>query len=438
VTRSLRASESETKLTLISRKNSRFTSPSNSSPSRCSPSSMSSSSMTSTSNPPSKPRPTLPTELVEDILAQDSLSKVDLARCCLVSRQFLHPARQSLYATLHFTCHKSRAGAKAQYVFNTRSLHLLSTLRRSPALCSLVVALYCDSTGLDPSGVANRKEVTENLKELLEILPRVHQLLLLSEVYRPLRAHVVSQASRWTVLKLARIDGAEALTGVVSFPKLKKLICQFLPGDSDFQPLYFPSKLTHLSFNRVFASQTSIPDATSSPLEFFRLKGDDFLKLPDVLRLPRLHRLELQDLNTYSNHIRKVSEIISRCQHLTSLSLSISSPSSSDLHSLLKCLPKPLARLDFPDAFPLDSLKILLTSETLDFSLRTIGFLKKGSEDEEDPGVKELASFARLCASKGIEIEYISRDHSLLGASFSPFCLFSILGPCELLSNLLT
>jgi len=44
--------------------------------------------------------PTLPTELIEQIMQEANFSKSDLVQCCLISRQFLNPARKLLYRHL--------------------------------------------------------------------------------------------------------------------------------------------------------------------------------------------------------------------------------------------------------------------------------------------------------------------------------------------------
>jgi len=47
---------------------------------------------------------TLPTELIEQIMQEAKFSKQDLVQCCLISEQFLNPARKLLYRQLDVYC----------------------------------------------------------------------------------------------------------------------------------------------------------------------------------------------------------------------------------------------------------------------------------------------------------------------------------------------
>jgi len=95
--------------------------------------------------------PTLPTELIDQILREANYSKQDLVQCCLISRQFLNPARKLLYRQLELRFSEvqeeetstTRLGRPASFVLpSKRTALLLRTLEDSSTLRQVPLSLY--------------------------------------------------------------------------------------------------------------------------------------------------------------------------------------------------------------------------------------------------------------------------------------------------------
>ncbi|GAA6014762.1 hypothetical protein JCM10207_006932 [Rhodosporidiobolus poonsookiae] len=83
--------------------------------------------------------PPLPRELLEQIMASPDLDKQTLARCALLSRDWLDFARRHLYRDLHFTLYDNpRAPPALRYAHDSSSLKLLVTLDKDVGLGDLV------------------------------------------------------------------------------------------------------------------------------------------------------------------------------------------------------------------------------------------------------------------------------------------------------------
>lgn len=95
--------------------------------------------------------PTLPTELIDQIMQETKLSKSELVQCCLISKQFLNPARKLLYRQLEMRF--SEVNEEEIFVYDLgrpnslvlpskRTTLLLQTLQDNINLRQLPLSLY--------------------------------------------------------------------------------------------------------------------------------------------------------------------------------------------------------------------------------------------------------------------------------------------------------
>ena len=128
-------------------------------------------------HPATRSPPSLPTELISQILQSPRLSKSDLARCCLVNRQFLSLSRLSLYRSVVITFLEDRQENRQEdrwYLDETTRL-LIRTLETNIPLSRKVSKLRFKGNWLSPkaAGLATRvkcgsfSKVTEGIFGML-------------------------------------------------------------------------------------------------------------------------------------------------------------------------------------------------------------------------------------------------------------------------------
>ncbi|GAA5986505.1 hypothetical protein JCM5350_001350 [Sporobolomyces pararoseus] len=126
---------------------------------------------------------TLPPELLDEILTEELLRQSDLARCCLVSRQFLQFSRPALYSSVGCNFFATPGSNKME----NSTFKFLQTLRVSSIARHLVNGLAFVS--FEKSGwgddwdetVAEAVEVTsydEIIVEMLDLAPQITRLAL--------------------------------------------------------------------------------------------------------------------------------------------------------------------------------------------------------------------------------------------------------------------
>lgn len=224
--------------------------------------------------------PTLPTELIEDILAQDSLSTADFARCCIVSRQFLSPARRLLYSSIRIFCYLETISQPVGCYLAEDSVLLVETLRSSSMLRSLVKAVHCYTISAFVRDHDLGGGAIQVLEELLETLPEVNQLSLRAHAFNPLWNYILSRPSKWISLGIQSIDQHSVFHANTPFTNLEKLRCGRFPEFDNSRTLYLPPRLTHLDLRYIERQPSSILNAASSP------SGSSVFRLDTLLNLP--------------------------------------------------------------------------------------------------------------------------------------------------------
>jgi len=365
-------------------------------------------------------RPTLPTELIEEILEQPSLSKADLASCCLVSRQFLNPARRPLYSTITIDHTTRTTGGRFKSTLTERSLLLVRSLRSSSTLRGVVISLCCERSfrregeeHVSTDHANSAMEVTELIKDVLDSLPRVNRLYLRHLSCLPLQNYARSLGQKWTHLELLEADVDRNFVAHSPFPNLERLVCGGPFTEDDRRQFFLPPRLTHLELRSWEPSPFSIPNAASSPLQFLRILSIDLVNLPDLSKLPRLQHLKVVDFEDGNAFIRRVAESISHYRSLTSLTLlgfNLADDEDLCLH-LCKRLPDSLIYLNLLSVIPLNSLVTVVERETLT-SIRTLGLSDDClCKDQED----DLERLRGTCERKGIELVKGEQDISIFG-----------------------
>ncbi|GAA5822261.1 hypothetical protein JCM5353_001548 [Sporobolomyces roseus] len=128
--------------------------------------------------------PTLPAELIDQIMQETKLSKSDLVQYCLISRQFLNPARRLLYEVLEMRFsevsekEEARLGRPNSLVLpSKRTTLLLRTLQDNDNLRQLPLSLYfldVQSTASPPVQTSRtRSQVMEDVLALTSNVQKV-------------------------------------------------------------------------------------------------------------------------------------------------------------------------------------------------------------------------------------------------------------------------
>ncbi|GAA5969455.1 hypothetical protein JCM3765_006892 [Sporobolomyces pararoseus] len=377
---------------------------------------------------------TLPPELLDEILSQKSLSKSDLARCCLVSRQFLQLSRPSLYSTIScdfvWTPELNRMDIK--------SFNLLRTLRSSSVVRQCLgdlrfdIILEGESDDWDER-MAEAVEVTSfsgAIVEMLNLASRVTRLALASDHFGGVLRYLCLHGSRWTELNVRHLALGVDSTSESDFKNLRKLYSFRISPAGDGCRIRLPPDLDTLEFVSISHPLTII-NASTAPLRFLRLEITAVNKLPDIVKLP-----QLQHLYVYAwimpCTVSSVAGVLNRCGGLVSLSLDYSEGDRFDsVSDLLPRLDLPIICLRFPESAPLADLAGLITSGHFK-TVRTLSLSKQGLQ--EDFSMQDLAILSQVCRIRGISIEYI--DRSVLYQKWTQLCKRSpfVATPSNLLS----
>jgi len=172
--------------------------------------------------------PPLPTELISQILQSTRLSKSDLARCCLVNRQFLCVSQELLYRTIIIRLYEQCQG----WHYVDTSLSLLCTLGSNLALNSTVSELYLKglfiSQGVFDTAVrCNRASLLMVVTFTFDMLDSLVTLDLERWMWEraEIQNVVVEYGHRWKGLRLRNGTLAEEDSRWTALPNLAELDC---------------------------------------------------------------------------------------------------------------------------------------------------------------------------------------------------------------------
>jgi len=245
--------------------------------------------------------------------------------------------------------------------------------------------------------------------ELVLSLPRVNQLHLRSPAFDSLRDFAFMYEHLWTSLELSYVDIEGVFGETILFTALEALKCRFLLTSSYSQSIHLPPRLTHLDI-AIDTPNTSIfpiVNVLSSPIRSLCIPIHDFVNFPDFADLPQLHHLEVRSCNYGNDNVSRLSDTITRCQFLTSLTLELSPRfRHEEVLDLFKRLPKRLTRFHLPTSAPFRPLKRFLGGE-VPTSLRIIGISKEGVAEEL--AEEEVEILLKLCRTKEIEVQYLAQ-----------------------------
>jgi len=184
----------------------------------------------------SSPSPTLPPEIIDEILRDNQLSKADLARCCLLSRQFLLVPQARLYHSIRF---KLFVDSQVSYWFHdSEAVSLLSTLESNVALRQEVKKLELlgfevepvDKTTYSNDELDNSPTAVVMVRRIFDLLPDVKRLSLNGTLHYVTRTIdlVLDYGQRWEDLSVEgflfgrRFDATKSIS---ELPNLKRLSC---------------------------------------------------------------------------------------------------------------------------------------------------------------------------------------------------------------------
>ncbi|GAA5836120.1 hypothetical protein JCM5353_002625, partial [Sporobolomyces roseus] len=334
--------------------------------------------------------PYLPPELVDHILQDSSLSKSDLARCCLVNRDFVQSARPLLYAELAVTTICLLVGEECW--LDNATLLLFRTVSGNP---SLGIG-YATSTGV--SHVDTYMWSSDRVRE--SILARGLQWKEFVTGGAFLEEDTHGNRRTWSKLR-----------------NLKELRCEVVKrNNGDTSPI--PDHLEVLDITYAYPQDFPLSLSPGSQLRVLRM-------IPSNSNLQHLGSMgQLRHLYLFINYYTSVlsSETLSslsRLPLLESLSVEYYRPTQNCdniIRSLLIHLPPSLRRLDFPRYIPFDSLtRFLKNDDNSQFQILGIGQTREQNWNVMgDNEFEECANrLSEICKEKGILIERITLQEDI-------------------------
>ncbi|GAA5995595.1 hypothetical protein JCM5350_005677 [Sporobolomyces pararoseus] len=356
-----------------------------------------------------KPLPNLPPELIDEILDQECLSKSDLARCCLVSHQFLYSSRPALYSTLSFDMIEYHDyGTVFSYARAESTCLLLSTLRSSPALRIAHTLIFVSKgTCLDDSQLpelrATRQLTKEMALEFLRLLPSVHRLSFPDVLFSnfEMEGSIYLEGTRWSELNLRLALAGSELRASSTLTAIERLTCGVLAGNG-MKVLYLPPSLKSLEIGTVGVDILSIGNASKSSLESLSLNATGLSKIYNIQHLPKLKRLRVV-FKTAQSLPSRVPTFVNHLRSLSTLTLHLEHPASMiGVVPFLSQLPPSLTRLDLPRYAPLEELLDFINSGNSG-RISTIG-LWKHWQDASSGVVSMIVKIEEACERKDIRL----------------------------------
>ncbi|GAA6021281.1 hypothetical protein JCM11491_005789 [Sporobolomyces phaffii] len=353
------------------------------------------------------PLPTLPTELINEILLERVLSTSDLARCCLVSRQFLPAARQLLYHSIQFRIYSDLRETGSLYALSRDSRVLCNTLTSSTSLASLVRRLRLQLRDLPADGYMPSQTTSTRSAQMALCFatpfPRLERLSLpeLADCDPQTLLRFFSGRNQTLpeicleFAHLARDFGSQA-------PPLqvKKLRCLVLTRlDEHF---HLPALLTVLDIDNFPIGPLHFHNPHASRLEVVRLPihaASTSLSGFKHLRHVVLHQRSLHDVDLTG------ASSIADCSSLKTLAFKfLWAASRSQLLALLLASPASLTRLEFSGLVPFAVLALLLDpSVRLPFRLEVLALRAKSTSKRSN--AVNVDTIRSHCAAREIKIE---------------------------------
>ncbi|GAA5822228.1 hypothetical protein JCM5353_001538 [Sporobolomyces roseus] len=361
---------------------------------------------------------TLPTELIDHILSEGEFPKQDLARICLISKQFLDSARHSLYRQLEAVWAKPNRTDKNetgegwfQRFYQTDRTKLLLSALRAVSHCShLVVSFSFSNSYQDIKADGDIWQSCEQvIHEVLSLLPNI-QHIKLSSAFMDAAHHLTSAVVNpesvlsidvphlyvYPIQSLANLrnlsklrflnvgshplDSNEASDGGFSIlPNLRTLDCI---QETSVAPQRFSHQLTVL---RIPHDCGGVDFSQLSALRHLMLTGawDEPINLPDMSALVELTTLYLEDW--MPSHPR--------------------SSFNSVVGQVVTIAPPQKIRLVFPRAVPYSSLVDHL-KRNAPFPAHEIRLSPQSLSDHRH--VVSVNELAIACNRKGIKLSYDS------------------------------
>ncbi|GAA5836969.1 hypothetical protein JCM5353_001707 [Sporobolomyces roseus] len=364
----------------------------------------------------SPPHSTLPPELIDQILQDSSLSNSDLARCCLVNKNFQDLARPVLYHSV-----------KVQFILNYERQRwldritqlLFRTLSNEPSLgrnarTVIFLAQYTDD---EDSSVRLLDDYGLAVEQALEMLPLVESVDVDAHVWNSDYAEemIFNRGLQWKEIAVDGILLDEDTDGNwrtwSELPNLRKLRCAVTYGGPD-HTTPIPDHLEVLDITNLFAQDFPLSVSPESQLRILRVILSDS-KLQHLGYMRQLRHLYLFIKHDTSALLSETFNALSRLPLLESLSVKYDRPTSLDLrviHSLCHHLPQSLLRLDFPRCIPFDHLtQFLKNDDNSQFQILGIAQTRERnwndlSDDELEGSVGGLSE---ICEEKGIVLERV-------------------------------
>ncbi|GAA5937142.1 uncharacterized protein JCM15063_002822 [Sporobolomyces koalae] len=365
-----------------------------------------------------KPDP-LPQEIIALILRSSDLNHASLARCCLVSRHTLEPARRNLYFSVDLVLlprwtRNCRGDVLEDVMYNVTTAALMLTLSTSPHLAAHVrrVALVHNHSDRDYSHVSTTPEAT--LRTILRYAPR-------TEHFKTNIGILFGLASQVERGQLDAIRSLDLVKSAASDPTLsfKLNLRRFSINESAFidwdEERQLPTKLESFTMRPDFPMnrrphlphllRKSMFTLTHLSIPFDMLAA---FKNPSF---PALVKLELWILSaTYDqSEVVAYEALLHKLSNLRILSLRIASDVffRSPLR-LFATKPESLRRIELLREISLDHLAVILT-HPVEERIKEIGIYDPSmlsTRDSESTTVR-FAAIRQMCHAARVELVLI-------------------------------
>jgi len=382
--------------------------------------------------------PYLPPELVDQILQDSSLSKSDLARCCLINRDFLHSARPLPYAALEILI--TRADDTACWRLDRGTELLFQTLSETPSLrqCARkasLIADFIDEEEIEVYSGLGYDDCGKAVERALAILPRLETLDVDAHLWSSDHAKkpILARGLQWRDLATDGILLAEDVDGNrrtwSKLRDLKKLRCDIINLDAgDTTPL--PDHIEVLDITYPCPWKFTLSLSPQSQLRILRGILSDS-KLQHLGYMSKLRHLYLF-INYYTSVLSSETlSSLSRLPLLESLSVEYYRPTSLDrslILALLHRLPPSLRRLDFPRYIPFEALTQSRKNDD-NSQFQILGIAQTREQNWNVMGDNEFEECANrlseICKEKGIVIERIDPREDIFRMFLFPLDLSS-------------
>ncbi|GAA5986513.1 hypothetical protein JCM5350_001354 [Sporobolomyces pararoseus] len=252
------------------------------------------------------------------------------------------------------------------------------------------------------SSTDSQVEPSELVIEILQLLPRLNQVSLLTVEVAGLDAYLTSQGPRWKKSCLDYDLDPFEFDEESPFTNLEELSC-CLGMTKAVKRVYLPPLLQKLKTFCIDSPLVIIENASTSTLRSLHLSLSSLFKLQNVPHL--LHLIDLWVEFGYAEEdgalagVSSIANTVQTCHSLVSLSLRLVELEQRPLIEPFPRQPPPsLRRLSFLEVPPLfDALLPILDSGSLN-SVQTIWI--------EEPESQSSTQFTEVCRRKSIKVEF--------------------------------